>query len=110
DGSTELTYPSHFIVSVPQAHRHTRPGPGRISNFQGTFLQSPDGAEIVMGLGAGLAIVSGDGKVLRTLSSPTAGPCSPQQWWWPGVALASCAGGETAAQDQYWQVPVSGAA
>ena len=62
-----------------------------------------------MGLDAGLAVVSSGGKTVRVLSSPTFLNCSPQQWWQPGVVLASCLG-QSGAPHQYWLMPVSGAA
>ena len=61
-----------------------------------------------MGLDAGLAVVSSGGKTVRVLSSPTFLNCSPQQWWQPGVVLASCSG-QGGGPRQYWLMPVSGA-
>ncbi len=111
DGATKLTYPSEFLVSFQDGHHRAPrgPAPAGITFSQGTFLQSPDGSEIVMGLDAGLAVVSSGGKTVRVLSSPTFLNCSPQQWWQPGVVLASCLG-QSGAPHQYWLMPVSGAA
>jgi hypothetical protein len=99
-GREIFTFPSVF--AGPR-----EPAPAGPAHFTGTYLQSPDGAQLVMGAALGMAVLSSTGKVLRDLYVPSAAACSPVRWWRAGVVLSACRGGTAA--DQYWLVPVSGA-
>jgi hypothetical protein len=92
-GSSELTFPSSFAGGF---------------EYNGSFVESPDGSEIVMGSGEGLVVVSNDGSVIREIPSPyPSGVCSPMKWWSEGVVAAQCGVTGTAA---IYLVPLSGAA
>jgi hypothetical protein len=86
------------------------------ATYSGYPMYTPNGTELVVSYGGGLALVSNDGRSVRSLpldrdpglarslgwtkNHPPS--CSAVHWWQPGVALASCAGGLVL-------VPVSGA-
>jgi hypothetical protein len=92
-GSSELTFPSSFAGGF---------------EYNGSYVESPDGTEIVMGSGNGLVVVSNDGSVIREIPSPyPGGVCSPVKWWSEGVVAAQCGVTGTSA---IYLVPLSGAA
>jgi Tol biopolymer transport system component len=99
-GNQQLTYPTDKLGSA----------------YNGGYLLTPDGAQLVLGTDNGLVLVSNDGTVGRRLPSPMAGAgCSPLRWWTPSVILASCtvhpADPYTASArpTQLWQIPLNGA-
>jgi hypothetical protein len=100
DGATELSFPTTLPGPV-------RPTPTTWPSFNGTFLETPDGTEVVIGANTGMSLVSNDGKVVRPLYPPSLGDCAPEEWWEPQVVLTYCMGGD-ANHDQYWLVPISG--
>ncbi len=100
-GQDVFTFPSVFPGPRQAA-------PGSPAHFTGTYLQSRDGTQLVMGAALGMAVLSGTGELVRDLYVPSSAACSPLRWWQPGVVLSACSGG-TAAAAQYWLVPVSGA-
>jgi TolB protein len=99
-GAAELTFPTTFPGPV-------RPTPTTWPVFNGTFLETPDGTEVVMGANLGMALVSNEGKVVLPLYPPALGSCAPVEWWQPQVVLSDCKS-QGANQDQYWLVPISG--
>lgn len=96
EGSLELTFPASF---------------SSLGGYDGSYLYTPDGQEVVMGAARGLALVSNGGTVVAQLPVPapaTTDPgCQALEWWSAGVVLATCNG---AAGSAYWVVPLSGAA
>lgn len=72
-GSLELEYPTTF----PGARR---PTPTTEPDFDGAYLESPDGTEIVMGSNLGMAVVSNEGTILRSIQVPTYNSCAPLAW------------------------------
>ena len=76
-------------------------------DFQGSFLSTPDGTELVLGMGDGLALMGNDGTAGTTLSIPGGRDCVPTRWWntTSTVVLARCL-------DNYlsrlWLVPIGG--
>jgi hypothetical protein len=94
---------------------------GGAGQFSGRYLESPDGAQLVLGtanLGNelvprsddSLVVLSSDGEVIRTLPTPLAnGDCAPMRWWAPTVVLAHCSA-EHGSGGQLWTVPIDGAA
>jgi hypothetical protein len=88
NGTMEQTYPTVF---------------GEVGAYDGLFVPSPDGSQIVMGASAGFAVVSNNGDV--TAQVRLAGGCIPLHWWSSGVVLTSC----TITRAGLWQVPLSGA-
>jgi hypothetical protein len=87
-GKPELTYPV---------------GP----DFQGWYLSTPDGIQLVLGTASGLALMGNDGTAGKTL--PIAGEqnCGPTRWWdtTSTVVVARCSDGSLA---RLWLVPTSG--
>ena len=99
-GKQQLTYPTDKLGS----------------SFNGRYLTTPDGAQLVLGTDNGMVLVSNDGVVGRRLPSPMPGAaCSPVRWWTPTVILASCTVHPadpyttSAVPTQLWQVPLDGA-
>lgn len=102
-GNEQLSYPTDQL--------------GGAGHFSGSYLQSPDGTQIVLGTANvekdgytksdnSLVVMGNDGRIIRTLPTPMAkAECAPSRWWTPTVILAHCtndAGG------QLWKVPVDG--
>jgi hypothetical protein len=91
DGAAMTSYPTAF---------------SRVGKFTGTWIPSPDGAQLVMGASHGLAVVdNGSATVLSQL--PIAGAansyCVPVRWWTASVVLARCS-----SAGQLWEFPVNG--
>jgi TolB protein len=63
---------------------------GSAGDFDGNFLSTPDGSEIVLGTHGGISLVDNDGSVVQKYAAPSASDCAPVRWWAPGVVLASC--------------------
>jgi hypothetical protein len=94
---------------------------GGAGQFSGSYLESLDGTQIVLGtanLGNevvsrsdnSLVVMSNDGKIVRTLPSPMPkAQCSPVRWWTSTVILANCTA-ERSSESQLWEVPVDGGA
>jgi hypothetical protein len=87
------------------------------STFNGRYLPTPDGTQLVLGTNKGLVLVGNDGAVARQLPSPMPGAgCSPVRWWTPTALLASCTAHPadpyttSAVPTQLWQVPLNGGA
>ena len=98
-GNLQLAYPTDKLGSA----------------FNGRYLATPDGTQLVLGTANGLALVSNNGAVGRQLTSPMRGAgCSPIRWWTPATVLASCTAHPadpyrtSAAPTQLWQVPLGG--
>lgn len=76
-GVPELRYPNSFAG---------------VGSWGGSWLETPDGTQLIMGASDGLAIVDNDGSVVETLSfhHPRQAGCSPEAIWGPNIILASC--------------------
>jgi hypothetical protein len=98
DGTTELAFPKSFST---------------VGGYDGAFLYTADGTEIVMAAARGLALLRNSGSVVRQLPvrvTAQAGQspgCQPLQWWSAGIVLASCS---AKSGFVYWLVPLSRAA
>jgi hypothetical protein len=93
-GNVQLTYPTDKLRDAGQ--------------FNGGYLESLDGTQLVLAAANGMVVMGNDGKVIRLLKSPLPkGECAPLRWWTPGVVLASCNAAGFAG-DQLWEVPVDG--
>jgi hypothetical protein len=101
-GAKQLSFPDDF---------------GAAGKFNGAFLQTPDGAQLVLGTDHALVVVGNDGRIVRQLPPP--GPltdCSPIRWWAAKVILANCVHGRQARgaypdySSQLWQIPLTGQA
>jgi TolB protein len=93
-GNPQLTYPTDKLASA----------------FNGGYLSTPDGTQLVLGTGSGLALMGNDGTVGNAL--PVAGEtsCSPVRWWDNGAktVLANCSAANQ--PQQLWLVPIDGSA
>jgi hypothetical protein len=97
NGQRELLYPTDQLGSP----------------FNGSFLSTPDGTQLVLGLDAGSVVLMGnDGTVGRTLSVPGVNTCSPTRWWdgETGATLLVSCGSNGADQPQLWLMPLDGGA
>ena len=100
-GNQQLAYPTNKLGSA----------------FNGKYLPTPDGTQLVLGTAKGLVLVGNDGAVGRKLPSPMPGAgCAPVRWWTPTTLLASCTAHPadpyttSAVPTQLWQVPLNGGA
>jgi TolB protein len=103
-GAKQLTFPTD------------RMGPA--GKFNGQYLQTPDGKQLILGTDNGMVVVGNDGVVARQLPMP--GPrssCRPVRWWTSTVILAACdapapipPAPAVSSESQLWQVPLAGAA
>jgi hypothetical protein len=83
------------------------------SPFGGSFLSTPDGTQLVLGLDAGsMVVMDNDGTVVRTLSVPGANYCSPSRWWdgETGATLLAHCNSDLMDQPQLWLMPIDGGA
>jgi hypothetical protein len=87
-GKPELTYPV-----------------GR--DFQGSYLSTPDGTQLVLGTAVGLALMGNDGTAGRMLPITGEQDCAATRWWdaTSTVVLARCLGHGPA---RLWLVPIGG--
>lgn len=74
-GTAQVRYPTGF--------------PG-VKSWNETWLESPNGAEVVLGAEGGLAILDLDGKVLSTIPGHQESGCVPEAFWGGNVIVASC--------------------
>ena len=95
-GTKQLTFPTDPL--------------GAAGKFNNAYLQTPDGAQLVLGTDNGMVVVGNDGVVARQLPMP--GPrssCRPVRWWTSTVILAACVTpGNVDMGMQLWQVPLAG--
>jgi hypothetical protein len=89
---------------------------GAAGKFSHSYLQTPDGKQLVLGADRGMAVIGNDGVIARQLPMP--GPrtsCSPVRWWTSTVILAACESPLNSSPPpdpalQLWQVPLAGGA
>ncbi len=78
----------YTLSGVPQLrYPNTFPGVGE---WSGTWLESPDGVDVIMGANHGLAIVGNNGVLVATLPVARATDCMPVANWGSSIFLASC--------------------
>lgn len=100
-GAKQLAYPNDF---------------GAAGTFNGAFLQTPDGAQLVLGTDKALVVMDAAGVITRRLRVPGAlTDCSPIKWWAATVILARCDHRQEPDKlpdesNQLWEVPVDGRA
>ncbi|MGB9250818.1 MAG: hypothetical protein WCC28_13850, partial [Mycobacterium sp.] len=76
-------------------------------DFQGSYLSTPDGTQLVLGMATGLALMGNDGTAGKTLPITGAQDCAPTRWWDANsTVVARCRGHGPA---RLWLVPVNGA-
>lgn len=83
---------------------------GSAGKFNGDFLQTPDGSQLVLGTDNGMVVVSNNGVIARQLPMPApTTSCRPVRWWNPTVILAACVPPRNVDMGmQLWQVPLAG--
>ncbi|MDT5081440.1 MAG: hypothetical protein QOJ80_6077 [Mycobacterium sp.] len=94
-GDRQLTFPTGRL--------------GAAGNYNGDYLESPDGTQLVLGTDHGLVMMASDGVLGRRL--PVLGPltdCHPVRWWSATIILTRCDGGTSSSASQLLQVPLSG--
>jgi hypothetical protein len=75
-------------------------------DFQGSYLSTPDGTHLVLGMADGLALMGNDGTAGKTLPITGAQDCAPTRWWEANsTVVARCLGHGPA---RLWLVPISG--
>jgi len=72
-----------LLLDYPRSFSHS-------GKFDGHFASSPDGTELALGTGAGMALVGNDGTVLAQYGVPHTRYCMPVRWWAARVVLLSC--------------------
>jgi hypothetical protein len=101
-GAKQLSFPNDF---------------GAAGKYNGAFLQTPDGTQLVLGTDDAMVVVGNDGRIVRQLAPP--GPltnCSPIRWWAAKVILAKCDHGRQHPgtypdySSQLWKIPLTGQA
>jgi hypothetical protein len=76
-------------------------------DFQGSYLSTPDGTQLVLGMATGLALMGNDGTAGKTLPITGAQDCAPTRWWDANsTVVARCRGHGPA---RLWLVPINGA-
>jgi TolB protein len=93
-GNVQLTYPTDKL--------------GDAGKFEGRYLESIDGSQLVLGADKALVVMDADGKVVRQLATQL-GQCEPVRWWTATVVLADCAG-KVGSGSQLVEVPIDGSA
>jgi TolB protein len=93
-GKPQLTYPTDKLAGT----------------YNGKFLSTPDGTQLVLGTSSGLAMMGNDGTVGKALPLDGTAGCSPVRWWGDGakIVLATCHSNDQ--PPQLWQIPVDGQA
>jgi len=76
-------------------------------DFQGLYLSTPDGTQLVLSTAVGLALMGNDGSAGKALPITGAQDCVPTRWWnaTSTVVVARCLGRGPA---QLWLVPTNG--
>ena len=95
-------------VDLAGHHQLTYPTDKLGGPFNGNYLSTPDGTQLVLGTSAGLVLMGNDGTPASTLPIPGQINCSPLRWWDDSHArvLATCdAPGFTS---RLWLAPIDG--
>jgi hypothetical protein len=77
NGVQQLTFPTDQL--------------GAAGKFNGSFVQTPDGSQLVLGGDKGLVVVGNDGVIARQLPMPAPSTsCRAVRWWTSTEILAAC--------------------
>ena len=87
-GQTTEWLERYSLRGVPQL-RYPNTFP-RVGGWGGSWLESPDGVDVIMGASHGLAIVGNNGVLVATLPVAGTTDCMPVSNWGPSIFLASC--------------------
>ena len=104
DGPASLTR-----VDLAGKQQLTYPVGDLESKFNAAYISSPDGTQLVLGTGSGLAMMGNDGTPGKALPVPDASDCRPMRWWDTNIAVAQCYGPDFS-YSRLWLVPVDGGA
>jgi hypothetical protein len=82
---------------------------GAAGTYNGAYLESPDGTQVVLGTATGLVVMGNDGVVGRRLPMPgQLTDCRPVRWWTATVILTRCDASASSSTSQLWRVPLAG--
>jgi hypothetical protein len=82
---------------------------GTAGPYNGGYLESPDGTQLVLGTANGLVLMGNDGVVGRRLPVPgQLTDCRPVRWWTATVILTRCDASASSSTSQLWRVPLAG--
>jgi hypothetical protein len=76
-------------------------------DFQGGYLSTPDGTQLVLGVASGLDLVGNDGSAGKALLIAGEKDCRPTRWWDTAstVVVVSCSDN---GPSRLWLVPIGG--
>lgn len=76
-------------------------------DFQGSYLSTPDGAQLVLGAASGLALMGNDGVARKALPIARENLCEPTRWWDTGstIVVTRCSDNGLS---RLWLVPIDG--
>jgi hypothetical protein len=77
------------------------------SDFQGSYLSTPDGTQLVLGTAVGLALMGNDGTTGKTLLVAGQQDCAPT-WWWNSTSTVVVARSRDHGGARLWLVPING--
>ncbi len=72
------------------AHRSFPGGVSGLGHWTGAWIESPDGAVVVIGYNRGLGVFSNDGALIARLGGHGLSGCEPMRFWSPTVVIAHC--------------------
>jgi hypothetical protein len=82
---------------------------GTAGKYNGGYLESADGTQLVLGTANGLVLMGNDGVVGRRLPVPgQLTDCRPVRWWTATVILTRCDASASSSTSQLWRVPLPG--
>jgi TolB protein len=94
-GARQLTFPTDQLATA--------------GTFNGGYLESADGTQLVLGAANAMVVMGNDGSVDRQLPMPAPlTDCSPVRWWSAATILARCQDTTFDGKSQLWEVPVAG--
>lgn len=80
-----------------------------LSKTSNGAIDSPDGTSVVVGLKAGLEVISNAGGVVRKLNVPAGNAfCSPARWWTSKTVLGECQVQGRSVTLRLWLFPANG--
>lgn len=117
DGKAVLLLKSNDVDSAASLTRVDMSGKQQLrypvdklgSDFNASFLSTPDGTRLVLGTENGLSMMGNDGTLGKELQVPDSDDCTPVRWWEADVALTRCYGTDFS-YSRLWLVPVDGSA
>ncbi|MFY9765633.1 MAG: hypothetical protein WAK42_11655 [Mycobacterium sp.] len=93
-------------VDLVGNHQLTYPTDELGSPFNGNYLSTPDGTQLVLGTSAGLVLMGNDGTPASTLPIPGQINCSPLRWWDESHATVLAACDAPGFTSRLWLAPI----